>query len=312
MQRYMSFSDRSQLTHLRRTAYYVQRAIANHALREAATHVLLQGLKLIYREERAASHTRSCLAKNLRGAGHFRLDRAFTQEQCRNICSYLLEKRLVDYHGEHESFLLSSVPAGLSIGSYPLDTVVNCPHVMELANSPDFLNMATDYLGFKPTLTDLSLEWSFPTDRASTSIRHFHRKPELGTFEILVYITNVDSQNGPYVYVPGSHLERIPLHLRDYSDVEIARNYGAAVVITGPAGAAFAIDTKGIHKRAPSVDQPSLVLSIQYSLLPYFLDNYEPVAYYGNKHFDKYVNRFLIFHSDVVPYPVQAPTTVDT
>jgi hypothetical protein len=82
-------------------------------------------------------------------------------------------------------------------------------------------------------------------------------------------------------YVPGSHRERMPLRLRPYPDAEIARDYGAGVTVTGAAGTAFAIDTRGIHKGVPPLARPRLLLCIQYSLLPCLIYDDGPVDKMG-------------------------------
>jgi hypothetical protein len=91
----------------------------------------------------------------------------------------------------------------------------------------------------------------------------------------------------------------MPLRMRRYSDVDIARSHGGSVMITGQAGTAFAIDNRGIHKGTPPMHGTRLLLVIQYSLLPCLVYEYEPVAYQGRGRFDPYINRLMIAAREV-------------
>lgn len=191
-------------------------------------------------------------------------------------------------------FRAGAVPAGTRFADYPLDSVVHCPHILALANRPDVLQLAQDYLGYTPTITQLALRWSFPGAQADADVQGFHRDSEPGSIKLLAYLTDVDLDAGPHSYVAGTHRDRMPLRLHHYADADIARDYGAGLVVTGPAGTAFAIDTKGIHKGTPPRRHAPLVLMVQYSLLPCLIYDYSPVAYRGGLAVDRYVNRLMI------------------
>jgi len=65
------------------------------------------------------------------------------------------------------------------------------------------------------------------------------------------------------------------------------------VTVTGAAGTAFAIDTRGIHKGVPPLARPRLILCIQYSLLPCLIYEYAPVLRAGAT-VDRYINRLIV------------------
>lgn len=290
MQTYLRFGDKAST--LRLCAYYLQRTLTSRRLRRAGRFLLLCALKSS-RAPRARTPARSSVTGLLDQRGYAPLGWVFTQQQCGEIHAYLADKPLFDRRGTGQRFQLASKPAGVKLGDYELAAVAHCPHVLELANCADFLNLANDYLGFTPTITNLSLRWSFPGESPAGEVQAFHRDSELGSFKILVYLTDVDMHSGPHRYVPGSHRERMPLRLRPYSDADIARDYGAGVTVTGAAGTAFAIDTRGIHKGVPPVARARLVLCIQYSLLPCLLYDYAPVLRAGVT-VDPYINRLIV------------------
>lgn len=292
MQKYLTLRGGSAQTKLRMLGYYVQRAVTSRTVRRAATQATIAVLGSLHgRSERR----RQPGSQALREHGHAALGRLLSAQQCAEAVAWLNQRDLIAVRGGGHAFRPDAVPPGTRMGDFPLATVVDCPHVMQTANHPDVLRLATDYLGYTPTITLMGLRWSFPADAdGDADVQHFHRDSEPGSIKLLMYLTDVDAGSGPHNYVPGTHRDRMPLRLRRYSDAEVARAHGASIEITGPAGTAFVIDTKGIHKGAPPLSRPRLVLVVQYSLLPCLVYDYVPQAYHGGGLFDAYVNRLMI------------------
>jgi hypothetical protein len=226
--------------------------------------------------------------------GFVRLRRLLTPTQCSEILHYLRPQLMSAVRGNGSSFDLTSVPAGTSMANYPLGTVVNCPHIMNLANHSDVLAMAARYLGYTPTITLMSMRWSFADGAADIDVQGFHRDSEAASIKLFVYLTDVGEDTGPHRYVAGSHRERMPMRLHRYADSEVNIRHGGSIGILGPAGTAFVIDSKGIHKGTPLVRGARLLLGIQYSLLPIPIYDYTPVTYLGIGRFDPYINRLMI------------------
>lgn len=294
MQKYASFQNASNATRFKLAMYYVQRAITSRTVRRIANQLLVGALKTFRKADGSDSHHKSSLAEHLKKAGHIVLGKLLTKEQCEEILRYLDDQYMVDARGTGKQFRFHYAPHGVKLGDYPLETVVNCPHVLDIANHPDIVRIMTNYLGFKPTIVSLGLRWSFPTESSADTVQRFHRDSEPGSAKLLIYLTDVDHLSGPHVYVEGTHRERLPVRMRPYSDDDIVRKYGSGVVIKGPAGTGFAIDTKGIHKGMPPSQRPRLLLGIQYALLPCFLYEYSPVRCKRAGQFDPYINRLMI------------------
>jgi hypothetical protein len=71
----------------------------------------------------------------------------------------------------------------------------------------------------KPTISALGLRWSFPVPGQSSALQMFHRDSEDWRYlKVLVYLTDVDEDAGPHVYLHGSHLTQAPMRLRFYTD----------------------------------------------------------------------------------------------
>jgi hypothetical protein len=301
MQRYISMRDGSRYARLRLFCYYAQRVLISRRLRRAATRATIAGLDALHGSAGRASRRSPQPIMAMKNKGYLQLGKLLSEPQCAEIRAYLRNQHMIAMRGNRQSFKMDNVPEGVSLGDFPLESVVNCPHVMELANHRDVLAMARDYLGYTPTVTLMGIRCTFPSANTDADVQSFHRDVEPGSIKLMVYLTDVDEQSGPHSYVQGTHLDRMPLRMLRYSDHDIARTHGGGVTITGPAGTAFAIDNRGIHKGTPPVRGMRLLLVIQYSLLPCLVYEYEPVAYRGRQCYDPYINRLMIAERAGVP-----------
>ncbi|WP_051971358.1 phytanoyl-CoA dioxygenase family protein [Massilia sp. 9096] len=312
MQTYASFRRGSAATRLRLALYYLHRIVTSRTLRHIGHRVLVAALRV----HRGAAHPPAQGARHpaagLRAAGCLRLGPLLSRAQCDDMLRYLDDKVMVDARGSGRRFRLGEVPQEASLGDYPLETIVACPHLLQIANDPAVIGLVSDYLGFTPTIVSLGLRWSFPqaarAGTAADTVQRFHRDSEPGSTKLLIYLTDVDSDCGPHVYVEGSHRERMPMRLRPYADAEVARKYASVTSIEGEAGTGFLIDTKGIHKGAAPLRKPRLLLGIQYALLPCFLYEYAPVQCRQAGQFDRHINRLMITE-EAAPAPAPAVAT---
>jgi hypothetical protein len=300
MQKYVSTTNGSKYARMKLLGYYAQRIITSRRIRVAARHATIAALRLAHRKRGLTKWPRPSSVEAMRQKGYQKLGRFLSSAQCHEILDYLRDKPVVAQRGSRVKFTIDSVPTNTVTGDYSLETVVGCPYVLEMANHPEVLALAASYLGYTPTITLMGLRWSFPTDTPDVDVQMFHRDLEIGSIKLMIFLTDVDAKSGPHHYVQGTHLDRAPMRLRRYSDQEVMRQHGGSVIVTGPAGTAFAIDTKGIHKGAPPIRHPRLLLTVQYSLLPCLNYDYEPIAFSGGERFDPYVNRLMI-----APYPAK-------
>ncbi len=106
----------------------------------------------------------------------------------------------------------------------------------------------------------------------------------------------MDAEGGPHVYVVGSHMTAAGLRAPLYAQPILERRYGAENLrtITGPRGTTFMADVHGIHRGMPPRHKPRLILQVQFSILPIFALEYEPVARSTTSGLDAYVNRLLV------------------
>lgn len=189
------------------------------------------------------------------------------------------------------------VPPGCVMADYQLETVLNCPHVLALANSDFLIRTATQYLGCRPTISTLRIWWSFPGSWPEASAQSFHRdRDDWRCLKLFVYLTDVDEASGPHHFVRGSHRTQPELFWRTYEAETLEKAFGrhAMCVVTGAAGTAFLEDTIGLHAGPTPIRQPRLVLQVGYTLLPRFSLLYKPIDVRPRLAVDKYINRLFI------------------
>jgi hypothetical protein len=192
------------------------------------------------------------------------------------------------------------LPPGTAAAAYPMETVLRCQDVLDLINSPAMLRIAAQYLGCTPTLSSLGVRWSFPSGTAPSDTQQFHRDLDDWQFvKLFIYLTNVDAEAGPHVYVLGSHKTAAKIRAERYDGEGLEKRYGpnSLKTVLGPRGTAFIAATSGIHKGVPPLSKPRLILQAQYSLLPVFAFRYRPVTLPVQPLVDAYVNRLLIANS---------------
>lgn len=158
--------------------------------------------------------------------------------------------------------------------------------MQRLAFDPTLLAIAQAALGTMPIHVQTNAWWTFPTasdDPNSEAAQKrnaqwFHQDMEFIKFvKVFVYLSDVNTENGPHVYVRGSandYEERLPgvAVSSRVSDDAIEAAFGADRVqaITGPAGTVAIVNTRGYHKGAPVVAGCRLLLQLEYASSLYF------------------------------------------
>lgn len=279
--------------------YYGQRVVTAPTLRRVIVATLRHGVRfrqgalpsslLEASQETQTLHT-------LSDDGYAPLPALLSTDQIADIHAFFRPRLLTSRPDIGSQFTIDNVPQGVRIANYGLKDIIDSPHILELANRPSLLRLAASYIGCKPTISALGLRWSFPSAAVGTDVQAFHRDTDDWRYmKVLVYLTDVNDEAGPHVYVKGSHMTKAPMRLRPYQDTEINQRYGAdqTIIATGKAGFGFAVDTAGIHKGAVPTREPRLMLQIQYSLLPAFAYRYKPQPYNGPLVLDPYINRLF-------------------
>ena len=200
-----------------------------------------------------------------------------TPEWLRDIRAYLSTKLCYDNHDRSKPGIASPEDAHKTAitGYYELEDVMRLPHLPEVANAPRILTAVEEELGCKPTISFMSLWWSFSSfdhDLNACIIGNqdvLHRDlDDWKQLKLFVYLTDVSETTGPHAFVRGSH--RRPA-FRRVRDAEIGPNHperGNLTLLSGPAGTAFLENSSVLHRAIAPVAGPRLMLHVAYTLLP--------------------------------------------
>lgn len=278
--------------------FYLHRHVGEPRLREIVADLAALGVRSVAgRAAGEASPATLANAAELARSGIVNLPDQVTRAEIDEIVGWLREREGSDPYTEGLGrFSVDARPAQARLLHYSVETVLACPHLVEIANRPGNLLLAQEHLGAKPTIYDMSVWWSFPADEGKEA-QLFHRDiDDLRFCKLFVYLSDVDEESGPHVYVPTSHRSSKSLEARRHTDEEVERAFGreAPRAMCGPAGTSFMANTFGFHKGLVPKSRPRLLLQIAYSLFPVLAYDYSfraPVD--PGFPYDRYVNRLF-------------------
>lgn len=238
------------------------------------TDLLAQLLAKVYGKRKAVSVTgllgnfsllkQSEIVDSLNREGYYIFENKLSSSLCDRIRDFAAKTPAkIEGRGTSPSELEVFNPIAPSCITYRLqeNTISEIPEMQMLMSDPVFLAIAEGYIGATPMLSMLNLWWStaFGTTPGSDAAQmfHFDFDPPPKWLLFFVYLTDVGTDNGPHVFVRGSHkscaLASRELLSRGYvriSDEEITKAFGLenVVEILGGQGTVIAVDTRGFHK----------------------------------------------------------------
>jgi hypothetical protein len=266
----------SRLTEKGMISFAAQRLCTWYPLRQAISS-LLASMKP--QQKSPALKETKAIVDQLRESGIFMMPQFVDEKAVENIKRHCEGQLVHERYGEKRSFGLDSVPEGVHVGHYNADQFLDCDEVISIINNPLLLGVATDYLGCVPTISALTLWWSFPTGGKPKEAENYHRDVDDWKFvKFFVYLTDVDSESGPHKFVRRSNKSWKFLLNRRFTDKEVESQFAKddCLTITGKAGDAFFEDTFGLHKGQPPASHRRLVLQLEYSINPIAAYSYKP------------------------------------
>lgn len=162
------------------------------------------------------------------------------------------------------------------------DDIVKSPVMRRLMTDPSVLAVVETYLKILPVLSGVNLWFSpaygnAPGEEAAQEF-HFDFDPPPIWLLFFVYLTDVGPDNGPHVFVRGTHVPGKPgmkdLLARGYvriPDEDIVARFGAenVVELKGGRGTILAVDTRGMHKGKMPVTGHRLMAQLSFSTPPF-------------------------------------------
>ena len=153
------------------------------------------------------------------------------------------------------------------------EAILDHASLMELALAPRLVQIASEYIGSVPLLSAVRLWWTPPNTSIAESQKYHCDREDTKQLKVFAYVSEATPQTGPLTILPADVSTgvkaRLPFTFKRYrfSDSEIEAAGGREpVVLTGPAGTAFCVDTsRCLHYGARSNVEPRLLLMLQYT-----------------------------------------------
>jgi hypothetical protein len=152
------------------------------------------------------------------------------------------------------------------------DDTMSSPEMQDYVSDPALALAASRYLG-QPVIQDqTALWWTTPmrSQDADMNAQLYHQdRDRLSFLKFFVYLTDVEVENGPHMYIRGTH-RKTPWSLRSDGRktdaiVEQAGLGGRVAEMIGPSGTLMAVDTAGLHKGKPPISGDRLVLQVEFA-----------------------------------------------
>lgn len=261
----------------RNMLFYAQRNILKPKHRQALTSMVN-----LARAKQPVREGLGDQVQTLKRDGILFLPNFVSKEQVADIVQWTRTTKAFDPKRKELGSFISpdEAPAEAHLAHYTPQQLMNCPHVLQIANNPDVLAMMGASLGCKPTISSINLWWSLAGRAEALDAELFHRDvDDLSFYKLFIYVSDVDDRAGPHVFVKASQAEEKLLKIRRYQDSEVEDAFGKdrIMYIEGEAGTAFLENTFGFHKGTLCKDKNRLLFQVQYSVLPIFAYPYKPV-----------------------------------
>lgn len=195
---------------------------------------------------------------------------------CETPCFGNFERKLELLAGEHAE---AEQRFGRTILSgHHFERVMQCDAALAVQGDPLLLDIARYYLGGEAKLITTRTWWSFPTKSASeedlsrASFKYHFDLDDWRMLKFFFYLSDVDSDAGPHIYVRGSHNRRRLKHqltlLVGHPAEEVLEYYGSenVVELTGKAGTGFVEDPFGFHMGTPAKTTPRLMMEVGFGV----------------------------------------------
>lgn len=281
--------------------FYFQRIFLRSNLRNFLWSVIKYFLLLVRSND--AVESSSLAKKALDKNGYFELGQVLSNEQVKEIFEYMKSSYVYDPYAINEEFFIPPLDNKIQpfhIAHHKPVDVINAPHLLKLANEKKILDIATEFLGMRPTIAYLAAWWSFPTENGPMHAENFHRDVDDWKFiKLFVALTDFSPTNGPHVYVVGSSSSSKGRDsIRRYKDDEIIDLFGESSIkyMTPKAGEAFLEDTFGFHKGQQVENGYRLMFQVTYSIsaLPYSPVKPIKLSSGDDNLYDKWTNRLYL------------------
>ncbi|TAL00178.1 MAG: hypothetical protein EPO08_14480 [Rhodospirillaceae bacterium] len=249
-------------------------------------------------DESQLSQTGQKTIAALRHAGCAYIKNMFSPAEIDEILAYLNDKPVRYFNNGHDGAagesraLIESLPTNTRFGYYLEPDICGYPLFYRAVHDVDLVHTVAAYLQTPPTISTVSLWWSFPSEVPTGGMQLFHHdRGDFRSCNLFVYLTDVSATSGPHAFVKHTQNFAIltewakarfvndPISLNNFwvwmenhrkGDKEVYSFFpqNQLEVFTGPRGTSFLEDTRGLHKGTPPEVEARLAFEIVFSTLP--------------------------------------------
>ncbi|MCK0108288.1 hypothetical protein MWU58_03215 [Flavobacteriaceae bacterium S0825] len=276
--------------------FYYQRSITNYNKREKIANRIAKKIG-VSSFEGDSILPNSKIENTLSTKGYINFGKVLSESEINNITEQLVPLKCFDpFRPELKDFTFSNIPNEVHVANYKRADLVQIPEITKIANDPKILTLAQEFLGATPTISNVNCWWSTSTNDEAEQAQFFHRDVDDYRFcKVFIYLSDVEMENGPHVFVEDSPASNTLTAIRRYQDHEIESAFGKYNIkyFTAPKGSMFMVNTYGFHKGLLPKKGKRLLLQIQYSLQPIGIEKYNPINGYNNS-YNKHTNRLIL------------------
>lgn len=232
---------------------YFQEKIRKPEIRELIS-------KIIFRSRYDAENDK---VKKILEEGYLELGKLLKQDEVNIIVDKIKNLDCIDpWNKSKKTFKIDNVPQGVNVAHVINPCLI--PEIYKILDKSLF-DILYGYFGKKYYLDSIQAWWSIGSSAQPQEAEFFHRDNDSIKFiKLFVYLTKVDMDTGPHVFISGSHSEDLCLINQRYSDGEVP--ISKAKYITGDPGSAFLVNTFGLHKGLKPTSGNRLLLQFRFSI----------------------------------------------
>jgi hypothetical protein len=180
--------------------------------------------------------------------------------------SFSVRDQLAAFHDKDEPYVLGDSSKDELVRIYHVERII--PELKEFRFDPFVLKIANAYNGFPSYSGALVYQHDTVHGREKS---HYHVDTFRKQFKAMMYLDDVNIGNGPFSYIPGSHLMRNFFIKKQISgnknkknnvfdDTEVSSMLSIEKQVCVPAGSLLMFDTGCIHRGAPQEEGSRSVL----------------------------------------------------
>lgn len=279
---------------IKKLKFRTMRAIHQDLLRNGIAKIQARRIgKEIFVGDSIFSSNSKEILREVEKKGYYNFKERLPEKTIEEIIRRTKKLPCYDPYNKIEEFTIENIPDKTNVVNFYPEDLAEIPEIVNLANDPIILNSVSDFLGCTPTLSNINMWWSVACKKAKDA-QNFHRDVDDYKFiKLFIYLTDVDLESGPHVYVESSSKSNKFRQIARFSDDKIEKYFGVDQIkyFTGNKGSMFLVDTYGIHKGLPPIGKERLLLQFEYSINP-LNRTYKPIS--SLKPGNTYVNRLFI------------------